>query len=125
VCIAALARAATYRSLGVDLEPDLPLPSDLAPTICRPDEPSDLTRRRFSAKEAVFKALYPVTGVMFGFHGLFVDLETGAARLCETPETAALPKRFFKARFEVVQWYGAGAITSLCLLPPVLLTGSK
>lgn len=84
-CIALVALQNDARGLGVDIEPDGPLPDDLIPEICVPSEqawlnafPADrrarLARRIFCAKEAVYKAQFCVTRLMFGFDAVEVQL---------------------------------------------------
>ncbi|WP_084354168.1 4'-phosphopantetheinyl transferase family protein [Primorskyibacter flagellatus] len=78
--VAPLDRAAT---LGIDIEDDTPLDADLWPDILTPQEVDWLmcqpepTRGRhakaiFSAKEAVYKAQYPLTGRVLGFDAVFL-----------------------------------------------------
>jgi 4'-phosphopantetheinyl transferase EntD len=86
LAVAALARSADCVSLGVDLEPALPLDPDLVPTVCTPSERAQITGRDkgllarliFSAKEAVYKAQYPLTGLLFDFDRLEIDLNPSA-----------------------------------------------
>ncbi|MCX7645407.1 MAG: 4'-phosphopantetheinyl transferase superfamily protein [Rhodobacteraceae bacterium] len=89
----AVAAARLGPPLGLDVEENAPLEADLWPEICGPDElaalpPGDTglrVRRVFAAKEAVYKAQYPLTGRLFGFELLEVTLRPGgfAARLRE------------------------------------------
>ncbi len=83
MCLAALGRTNKMLSLGVDLEPILPLDPDVVSEICTPSEqrwiaiqpdPTDLPLRIFTAKEATYKALYPLTGVVLDFAALTIDL---------------------------------------------------
>jgi 4'-phosphopantetheinyl transferase EntD len=76
VAVAIVARRSDYAGLGVDIEDLARGPSPRAARlICRPGEmdwvePEAGTQRLallFSAKEAVFKALYPIEGVWLGF----------------------------------------------------------
>lgn len=92
-CLAAVSRSA--RGLGLDLEPDAPLDPALWDTVLLPAEAAfvaegpDAGRNAmlvFSAKEAVYKAQYPLTRLLFGFD-----------RLALTP----LPPQAFAARFTV------------------------
>lgn len=86
LCAAALTDAPLW--LGLDLEPDSPLNADLLPTICAPTEAARiagpeqlrLAKLVFSAKEAAYKAQYPATGVVFGFHqfDVIIDLVQNA-----------------------------------------------
>lgn len=90
----AVAAVRRGRPLGLDIEADADLEPDLWPLICMPDERDalPLTRRGayvravFSAKEAVFKAQFPVTGAMLGFDAVSV-------RLSDTGFTARLARR--------------------------------
>lgn len=74
--VALVGRRSDYRGLGVDVEElDRNLDPRIAPMIARPSEMPwvnpevglDRLVMLFSAKEAVFKALYPVDQVWFGF----------------------------------------------------------
>lgn len=89
-CLAAVARAGSLRGIGLDLEPDEPLPEGLEAEILLPGERAWLATRSmaergflarllFSAKEAAYKAQYPASGALFGFDAMQIDLasETG------------------------------------------------
>jgi 4'-phosphopantetheinyl transferase EntD len=83
IAVAALARSADCISLGVDLEPALPLDPELVETVCSLTERARLTgseknvlaRLIFSAKEAVYKAQYPLTRLILDFGRLEVALQ--------------------------------------------------
>ena len=90
-CLAAVSRTGGTRTLGLDIEPDLPLEPELWPEICtraeldwldaRPaPERSQLARLIFSAKECAYKAQYPLTGMMLDFDAFEIafDLQAGA-----------------------------------------------
>jgi len=85
VAVAVAARAASVASLGIDIEPALPLPSELGKMVIAPrDRLGDLDpgiggRVLFAAKEAVYKASFPLDGRMLDFEDIAVDLETGEA----------------------------------------------
>ncbi|MCD0451733.1 4'-phosphopantetheinyl transferase superfamily protein [Actinocorallia sp. API 0066] len=71
---AAVARSGTIASLGIDAEPEGPLPPGVLDTIAREEEltglpggPLPWDRLLFSAKEAVYKAWFPLTGRWLGF----------------------------------------------------------
>ena len=95
-CLAVVARATTgLRGLGLDIEPVKPLEPALWPEICRPSELDDLNRQPgdnpglwarilFCAKEATYKAHYPLTRTLTDFHALEVTLGPSrfSARLC-------------------------------------------
>lgn len=73
------------RPLGIDIEEDAPLEPDLWPVICTPDELAHLpledrgrfVRQIFSAKEAAYKAQFPLTRSLIGFDMLILRLEGG------------------------------------------------
>ncbi|UOA26823.1 4'-phosphopantetheinyl transferase superfamily protein [Pseudosulfitobacter sp. DSM 107133] len=90
LCAAALAPAAAFRAIGIDLEDHADLPADLLPMVCTLDErawlasqPRDaagiLARLIFSAKECAYKCQYRMTETLFDFDTLEVtpDLDTG------------------------------------------------
>jgi len=75
-CIAVVAQTSHYSTLGVDVETTDPLDNDLIPVVCTPAEQVWLqdapdfglaAKMIFSAKEAVYKAQYPLTGKVIGF----------------------------------------------------------
>ncbi|MDF1802040.1 4'-phosphopantetheinyl transferase family protein [Thalassovita sp.] len=77
LCLAAVTRAA--RSIGLDVEPATPLPVELVDEILLPDErrivaassrPDVMAKAVFSMKEAAYKAQYPLSSVMYGFHDM-------------------------------------------------------
>jgi 4'-phosphopantetheinyl transferase EntD len=77
VAVACATRAAL--SPGIDIEPDAPLPPDLAEAVAAPRElagdlPAHAARIVFAAKEAVFKAQFPLTRTWLDFADLVVTL---------------------------------------------------
>jgi len=93
----------TTASVGLDIEGDAPLKKELRKYILTRSEAaarkarplvanSSRCKATFAAKEALFKAIYPITGQFFGFLDANVDLhESGnwTATLCNT--APALP----------------------------------
>jgi 4'-phosphopantetheinyl transferase EntD len=94
---AAVARSDRIASVGIDAEPDLPLPPEILGMIARPQEAHMLAeldpgagvcwdRLLFSAKEALYKAWSPLLGTWLGFEDAEVtfSLQERAfeARLC-------------------------------------------
>lgn len=73
--------------LGVDIEPAEPLPEDLLDLVLRPPEQSEtegdgVARRLvFAAKEAVFKAVYPLNRTAFEYPDVEVRLREKTATL--------------------------------------------
>ncbi len=85
-CFAIVGKISEYQGLGIDLEPDFHLPLDLWPTILRPEELQEMAHLRhehaacralqiFTAKEAAYKAQYPITGQLFDFQTLKISLQ--------------------------------------------------
>jgi 4'-phosphopantetheinyl transferase EntD len=84
---AAVARAGAVAALGIDAEPDAPLPGRVLPRIAFGAEVEHLEvlardrpglawdRLLFSAKEAVYKAWWPATGRWLGFEDAAVAIE--------------------------------------------------
>jgi 4'-phosphopantetheinyl transferase EntD len=92
-CLAVVSDDPDIRSLGLDIEPLSPVEPALWPEICTTDEmnwlatlgPSQrghFAKLVFSAKEAVYKAQYPISRTMLEFHAitLGIDLNEGAFR---------------------------------------------
>jgi 4'-phosphopantetheinyl transferase EntD len=80
-CIAAMAHARDYA--GLDLESVQPLTADLWPLVLTTpalarlpqDQPGLMALRVFCAKEAAYKAQYAVTGQLFDFQTLDVEVQ--------------------------------------------------
>ena len=97
VCVAVVAHETSARAIGVDVEAATPLEADLLSRICNEDEvariagPDQLTYAKlvFSAKEAAYKAQYPLTQTLIGFDGFDVtlDLEKHAFTATFTEDT--------------------------------------
>jgi 4'-phosphopantetheinyl transferase EntD len=88
----AVARDSALVTLGIDAEPDLPLPDGVLGTIARPEERERLRalavhgpsmnwdRLLFSIKESTYKAWFPLAGRWLGFEdaSVLIDPERGA-----------------------------------------------
>ncbi|MEU6576574.1 4'-phosphopantetheinyl transferase superfamily protein [Streptomyces sp. NPDC046805] len=91
-CAAALARATDLASLGIDAEPDGPLPPDVGSYVFLPTESARLRRLAeehpavhwdrllFSAKESVYKAWFPLTGKWLDFAEADIEVYADADR---------------------------------------------
>jgi enterobactin synthetase component D len=88
-CVAAVARRSDALSLGIDLEDDRPMDPEMWPTICTASEVAYVetqaiesrghwVTRFFSAKEAVYKWQYPLTGRMLEFQQVQLTWLPGA-----------------------------------------------
>jgi 4'-phosphopantetheinyl transferase EntD len=80
---AAVGRATEYRAIGIDAEPDDPLPDGVLELVSLPAERGQLEqsadvhldRVLFSAKEAVFKTWFPLAHRWLGFEEATIALE--------------------------------------------------
>ncbi|MBK3576486.1 4'-phosphopantetheinyl transferase superfamily protein [Streptomyces sp. MBT65] len=94
-----VARATDVEGIGIDIEPSTPLPDGLEPLVLATEESRRFTglsaeeralrsRWVFSAKEATYKAIYPLTGKVLEFADLVVSWEAGgfvAVLRCAAP----------------------------------------
>lgn len=85
LALAAIARCADVASLGIDIEPDMPLPPDIISLVATPAEraryaPAVIASRLlFVAKEAAYKAAWPLDGIFLDFADIDIELERGIA----------------------------------------------
>ncbi|MBP1097526.1 4'-phosphopantetheinyl transferase family protein [Bradyrhizobium diazoefficiens] len=84
--VAAVARSDYLRSVGIDIEPRLPLPPELLELVATPSESHELqgdlltARLLFSMKEAVYKATHPIDSRFLDHHDVEVCFSTGIAQ---------------------------------------------
>jgi 4'-phosphopantetheinyl transferase EntD len=80
VAVAAVGRQSDVGALGIDIEPAVPLPPEMLALVATPEELPRIAdeplqgRLLFAAKEAVYKACYPLDRVFLEFHDIQVDL---------------------------------------------------
>jgi 4'-phosphopantetheinyl transferase EntD len=88
-CLAAVTR--THCLLGIDMERDGRVEANLWPTILHADEDHTRATLIFAAKEAVYKAQYPLTRQLFDFHRLHIRVDGPLfhARFCA--DTGPIP----------------------------------
>ena len=82
-CAAAVCRRGTIKGLGIDAERVDPLPEDMIPMVCTPNEraalmgfarPGTWAKLLFSAKESIYKSYFPGTRTFLDFHDVEVSL---------------------------------------------------
>jgi 4'-phosphopantetheinyl transferase EntD len=79
---AAVTRADSFRSIGLDMETSAPLTIDIVDMIClpaeNPDKDGDRGKLLFSIKESIYKCLYPITHTYIDFLEMEVryDMDT-------------------------------------------------
>ncbi len=126
---AAVVDRSRLSSIGIDAEPDEPLPDGVRQLIARPEELrrfSDLDapgdRLLFSAKEAVYKAWYPLTRRWLDFDEVSVIPDVATRRFDAFVLTAGPnePRRFTGA------WTtGAGLVLTACVPGPASVLPSR
>ncbi|MFE6776649.1 4'-phosphopantetheinyl transferase [Streptomyces sp. NPDC057702] len=97
---AALGLDHRHAAIGIDAEPHQPLPEGLVAKVARPDELPRLARLTaehpevrwdrllFSAKEAVYKAWFPLARRWLGFQDATLDFDPGAGTFVATLHAA-------------------------------------
>jgi 4'-phosphopantetheinyl transferase EntD len=132
----AIARGGDVLSLGIDAEPNAPLPDGLLADIARPEELPWLERHSraeplvcwdrllFSAKESVYKAWFPLARRWLGFEDatLTVDREAGtfhARVLVEGPLVEGRELTAFDGRWMVREGL---VVTAIATRPAVSLS---
>ena len=121
---AAVASSDECRSLGIDAEPDKPLPEGLIRKIACAEEqaalaglPADVPwgRVMFSAKEAIYKAWYPVMRCWLDFHDVVLDFEPATGRfLTRFRDTVPQPEVDYIGHYLIRN----GVIVTAVCLPP-------
>ena len=85
VAMAAIARCRDFSAIGIDIEPAERLPPDLLDIVATPQERARISddpfagRLLFAAKEAVYKAVYPLDRTFLDHHDVQIDLTHGRA----------------------------------------------
>lgn len=104
--LAVVAQDQRFQGIGLDAEPDQPLPYDVLSAICDSDEcgwvagqaqPLRWARLIFAAKEAAYKCQYPLSKALFGFDAMTVEVD---------PENRLLSARFTRA----IEPFAAGRV---------------
>lgn len=124
---AAVARNDAVRSLGIDAEPQSPLPDGVADLILTAREraklrvspgslPDEIERLIFVIKESIYKAWYPLTNCWLGFQDVSVtvaaDGTATARRHTFSEDTTATPREFY-SRWKISQ----GLIIASTVIP--------
>lgn len=80
MAVAAVALQGAFRSIGIDVEPAEPLPDDIAVIAVHPGDVVGGEHRGlgarlvYCAKEAAYKAVYPLDGEVLGYEAISVHL---------------------------------------------------
>ncbi len=102
IAIAAVGRASDLCSLGIDVESADPLERDLLKLVCREEELAALTANNlqpevgakliFSAKESVYKCLWPLTGMFLEFDAISIRIDPVGHRFTAYGQNPGLKK---------------------------------
>jgi 4'-phosphopantetheinyl transferase EntD len=94
LCIAQVGRSVDFLGIGVDVEAADAVTPDLHEAVVTADEwkvvssggPGDWAAATlsFSAKEAFYKAYFPVTGVLLDFHDVWLEVDWSCSRFTAT-----------------------------------------
>jgi 4'-phosphopantetheinyl transferase EntD len=85
IAVAAVGRQGDVRAVGIDVEPAVPLPPEMLKLIATPQELRSIAddplqgKLLFVAKEAVYKAVYPLDRVFLEFRDIEVDFASRTA----------------------------------------------
>lgn len=125
---AAVALETAFDAIGIDAEPNEPLPGGILNTIAsdveqehlraaaapgRGDDPVALDRLLFSAKESVYKAWYPKELSWLGFHDVIVTIEGDGRFTAEVTVTGPGGGRRLEGR-----WRAAGGTLVTAVVVP-------
>ena len=120
-CAAAVAHGSEFAAVGIDAEGLRPLPVGVRRLVLRPAElcglPSGISwdAVAFSAKEAVFKAWFPLTGKWLGFLDVELSIDVRAGGFVAVVRPAARQKDApaeFAGRFSLESGL---ALTAVCV----------
>lgn len=118
---AALARADEFHTLGIDAEPNAPLPAGVLEAVALPAESARIAalgagegihwdRLLFSAKESVFKAWYPVSGVKLDFSDADIEFHRDSAFSVRLLRPVPMAPAQFRGRWSARNGYVLTAI---------------
>lgn len=124
---AVLARASDMRAIGIDAEPNEPLPPDVWEMVSLPSERARLPlgtdgaavhwdRLLFSAKESVFKTWFPLTRIELDFDEADVSFRRSAASavegtfIAELSQTAPGMPKAYEGRWLIDDGFAVTAI---------------
>ncbi|MEV8631391.1 4'-phosphopantetheinyl transferase superfamily protein [Streptosporangium sp. NPDC051023] len=122
---AVVARTGALASIGIDAEPARPLPHGVLGMVTRQDERATLSRLEedmpgihwdrliFSAKEAVYKAWFPLTERWLGFTDAVVEIDPGGAFTARVllPDSPALGRDGFRGSWLACDGFLLTAVT--------------
>jgi 4'-phosphopantetheinyl transferase EntD len=127
---AAVARASQVLAIGLDAEPDEPLPGGVLDVISLPAERESLAglarsapgpnwdRMLFCAKESVYKAWFPLTGRWLGFHDADITIDAAGGTFDVRLLAAAADDRGFPLAGFAGRWLAEGGLILTAVTVP-------
>ncbi|MEO8225499.1 MAG: 4'-phosphopantetheinyl transferase superfamily protein [Gammaproteobacteria bacterium] len=127
LALAVAARANDVRSIGIDIEPAVPLDAELLHRVCLPaevarlgDPPRAATRAKltFSAKESTYKCLAPLTGIFLEFEDVEIRFDWEGLRFTASghgPKSAVIDEASIAGHFALA---GGHWLTAAWIAPP-------
>ncbi len=123
LCVAAAARVQDFAAIGLDVEVRRRVGRHLLETLCSDAErgwmawdnnAEETATLVFSAKEAVYKCLHPLTGARLGFHDVEISPDLGSGDFAAAVHAAVEPRyRRLTGRFA----FEAGHVLTAIALP--------
>lgn len=114
LCVAHVGRSRDLVAIGIDIEAVGRLNSDLSTLICSPEETNDHLLLRFVAKEAFFKAYFPVARTFLDFHDVHIMIDSNGTKfeaIIVNPECPSLHgSRKFAGALVVIEGYATAAV---------------
>jgi len=119
-CAVIVGLGCDHSSVGIDLETTA-VPESIADSIIGPSEPRShsalpLLQLIFSAKESVFKCLYPLYRTFLDFHDIAITLDRNGKAFSASFVSLACPKTNIAHGIGLYEM-GAGTVLTLFLIP--------
>ncbi len=130
-CAVGVARQQDVRALGLDVESDAPLKTELWDTVCVSEElewigaqasgdRGRLAKLVFSAKECAYKCQYAITRTFLGFDAMQVTIDRNRsvfeARFCRTVDPEFRPGDVIAGRY---RFFDEGLVVTAASLMPM------
>lgn len=116
ICVVAMSRAGTFRGVGIDIEIAEAVDLGLAPSLLCADESrvfdsSELLRLAFSAKEAVFKSLFPRHRELVDYREVAIAIDPGTRTFTAVARSRNLDSLGLEQGLGLYETDAGGALT--------------
>jgi len=128
VAAAATARRNDLGGLGIDLELAEPLDTEVLPLICLPleqnwlqhsEDPLQLAKLVFSAKESIFKCIWPTLRFFVDFQDVSIHIDTDIGTFTPIEWADNLPASIIRSITGRYLMHNGWILTTACLAQPV------